>query len=419
MPSDRWVVPPAIAAGVFATAAIHPPVYAPSRALTVTAAGEVRPNRPMLLAVSVVGRDNAPAHAPASVTVTLTDATRHLHTNARWNTSPAHRTAPGVVSVQGADPWQLVVSADGLTAHVPVPALSLSVSTRAVPRDDRLDVAVEGGALVPEIQGTVWVYAHGATAIRLESDDDALTVTPATAPVDGCGVAVFHALLRGMDAPVHLVAVGTGVEGRLRLPVDPGGLGVRSDRQGVHVEAFAGPSDVMLAGGDAQGPTWWTLTSMTPHDGAGVLDLALSPTIAWVTASLDPAFTAARSVWRRPFNAASCTPATRDAAWQRRLAAPPPVAPVRVLLDGNRRLEALAAIAQSRARRIAVGLLAVCLAMEIALVVYAGFAAIPNALADLEDNPRARWGKVAAAVAVILVLGFVLGLRVVMERAGE
>src|SRR5581483_9639843 len=107
---DRWVLPPAIAAGVFAAVAVSPPVGVRVGGLIVDLAGEVLPGRPLLVAVTRVEAGQTP---PGSWNARLTLTDRQGGLVARTVAHAVDATGPalGVLATAGDGPWRLRATA--------------------------------------------------------------------------------------------------------------------------------------------------------------------------------------------------------------------------------------------------------------------------------------------------------------------
>jgi hypothetical protein len=87
-----------------------------------------------------------------------------------------------------------------------------------------------------------------------------------------------------------------------------------------------------------------------------------------------------------------------------------------VLFDGALHAERAHLVRVRGARRLALGTLFAAVLLEVAMVLGAGVRRGPAALAGVENAPRTRAGMVAAAAALILAGGLVMGVAALLQR---
>ncbi len=413
---DRWVIPPAVAAAVFALAAISPPVTTSDlerglRVEAVTAADGV-----VLLRVAVERVADGVLSAPRTLAVTHQGET------------VTARRVEGLAAVTAVVPArvregraQLDVTADGLHAHLSLP-VGRSPAPEPTPAEGPIAFAAAEGYLLPEVAGTVLVRAPGATAVRIEAQFEGVTVTPAQAAVGRCDVAAFEVTVAGMGAPVTLVAsLVSGAERRahVRLPLLPGGVSLARDGRSLTVRgAFAGQV-VHLVGGGAAGARWWSATRVTADDVCPRAVVTLPEGLTWVRASTDALFgDDASASLRWDATPPACVADPNARRWYEVRTAAPPGPLVGVALDGAARARRVLAVRVGRARSLAWLGLAVSVAAEIALMLGLGLRDVRDNADGMRSLRREDVGRIATAVVILTLLGFALALASSRAVAG-
>lgn len=420
---DRWVLPPAIVAALAAVLAVAPPV--PSRGAhqgwrveAIHARGGSG-RTALLLRATLDDRVAESFHAPEQATLTLYGArgedlgTRTLRRDpatpwlytARVDATPARRV------------W---LRGGGHAARFELPAATPTAQPSRPPSRDLAVTALEG-TLLPGIEGTVALSSRDEVAEwRIEPSLDTVRVGSL---VKTRAMALVRVRVDGMGAPVTVVRRAfEGIERRdaVRLSVSSVGVAVEAPLPGLAAPdrvqlrgAFAGVTAHVLWGDD-EGPCGWTAAALPEGEGGGVASMALpserscDPT--WIEATTDA--TLAERTGRRLAQARDPlrAPGHPDlfAAW------PSPAAPQRVhdgALAAERRFE----LRVRRARRVALSVLALAVLLEAALVLGVGVRRAPDALVEIDRPLRARAGTLAAGVALLLVIGLVMGLAALLQ----
>jgi hypothetical protein len=178
--------------------------------------------------------------------------------------------------------------------------------------------------------------------------------------------------------------------------------------------AFVGAVAHVIWGDDLGACAWRALRldADAAGDAVATLDLPSDGACAatWIEASTDPApaersgrrLTIARDHLRAPGHS------DIFARW------PTTPTPGRVF-DGAARASARQDARVRRGRRVALGALALSILVEAALVLGAGLQRGPDALNLVESPRRTRVGAVAAAVALLIVLGLAMGLEALIQ----
>lgn len=413
------MLPPAIAAAVFTTIAIVPPGGAPALGLRVEQAeGPVDASHPLLVRAAVEDALSSRWEVP-------------IETFFRVRGAPPVRVArrPGVpyafatVPVRRGAPFELYVVGDGLSAHVrvlqgrasspPSPFEPVSV----VHAEHSVEVRVEGGALVPEVPGTVFVHFENAPAgdVTMTAADDSVRVVPSHAQLDLCGVAAFEVTAHGLFANVVVQPPGADLDGIVRraLPMSPGGLAVAPRQEAIEVTAPNGGQPVYALQGDASGEaTAWSVHRF--DDGAdanATMTIPLPSPIAWTIVSLSPVFDQGTGLWTTtPLSAITgrCAVTALGERFGRTRVPLPAVPHVLVLHDGARFALAARERRQYRARNIALGVASAAIAMLIGLIVAASARRDPEVLRDVALGARQRAWIALGGALVLLVGGLVL-----------
>ncbi len=390
---DRWVVPPAVSAAAFALLALAPPPRPPhAGTYRLEALGPPVRGRPWLLRAAALESPGNSLDETARLNPRL-HPTRVSPDRGAWTLDVGASEAVVTLHVDDG----LGLRALALPAASPVSVAPLAVLAT--------DVRVLDGALLPEVPGAV-VVATRAPWVELAPAVDEVTVTPARAEPDACGLASFIVRVDGLGAPVSLrEPVGEAVRSRaLRLPMAPGGVAVGDQGASLTVRSSSSARDVFVVLGDAEGPTWWGAVALTGSADDGVASVPVSPRVAWALAAPDPDFREGTSPMLRDDG-----PPCVATALGRRLAAgrltPPALPPIRTLWDGAEGLrEALAARAAKVRRWAAVGF-ALSIAVEVVLLAGAGLGVGPSALRQVEGRRRARLGTLAAGISLLLLAG--------------
>lgn len=420
---DRWVVPPAIAAAVSALLAVAPPV--PSRdahrgwrveAIHVRA-GATR--YALLLRATIDDRVAESFTAPARAELTLRGAD-----GAILGTRSLTRLAstPWLYGTHlGAAPARRVELVGGdLRAAFALPA-PVAVERPARPAGADLAVTAMEGTLLPGIEGTAVLSSRDEVAEwRIEPTLDTVHVG---AEIKTRSMVMVRVRVDGMGAPISVVRRAfDGIERRdvVRLPVSSVGVAVDAP-----LPSLAAPERVRLLGafagatahvvwGDDEGPCGWTATALSPADNGGVAELDLpygrGCDATWIEATGDATFSerAGRRLAQARDHLRAPGHSDLFAAW------PSPPAPQRVH-DGALRAEQGFNARVRRARRVALGALALAVALEAALVLGVGVRRSPDAIAEIDRPLRARAGLLGAGIALLLVVGLAMGLAALLQ----
>lgn len=408
---DRWVLPLAIMAAVFTAVAIVPPGGSLPRALRMEAVGGVTPGRPLLVRLSIEDPETGGWETPRSVQVWQLGRQARVE-DLGWTVGVPYRFLR--VLPDGAGACVLGVRADGLSATVTVPVVSGIVAPREVSatRAHDIDVVAEGGALVPEVPGTVLIRVEngaGAT-VSMEAGDAPVRFTPTRARLDACGVAAFETVVTGLDAHVVVHATGTTERRtRRRLPVVPGGLVIKGRPGMLEVSTAVGGRAVYVLGGDRNGVTYWTAVRLDdPVDTYARAQVELPASVAWVAASLSPVFEQPVSLWLTDPPGALCTGTDLGARFARAVTSSPPWPDVVVVHDGAAMAREIRARRQQRVRYGALSLAGLAVAMLVGLVLSAGLRGDPEALRGVSLSSRQRMAIALGGAGALLVGGLVL-----------
>jgi hypothetical protein len=416
---DRWVVPPAVAAALFALAAISPPV---SRAgtfegLRVELAGPVRADGVALLRATIERADVEVFRAPLRARVESLDASGEARSVGEMVVMADTPWRVGrVTPPRGVGRFVVRVRAGELSANVSLPIAPTEAERTGLTRVEEADAVATAGVLLPEQAGEVLVRVPGAAEVRIEPEFEGVTVEPARAPVGACDVASFRVTVSGLGAPVALVAQmrdGTTKRWNRRLPVSPGGLSLARVGDELIVRGTLARRTVWLVGGDGASLTWWTAATLVAagDDAEARVGVPRDVPLRWARASLDPRFGEERDPFAR-WGAAreACANEAVSQRWFEARARPPVTPDVSVVFDGAQRARDALRSRVSRARAFALLCLAGAVGIEIALVLGLGLRRDDDTPEALRRAHRERIGPLLAGVVVLLLVGFALGL---------
>lgn len=416
------MLPPAIAAAVFTTIAIVPPGGAPARGLRVEQIeGPVDATHPALVRAAVEDALASQWEVPSEVTFRVRDGERTIERRVTRVRGVPYAFA--TVPVASGGPHEIVVEGDGyvarapLSSHAPAPFVAASG-----PRGEHgIDVRVEGGALVPEVPGTVLVRVPSATDgdVQLTSTDDALQIAhPLTRP-DLCGICAFEATVRGLDAHVIVQLPGTGPDATARraLPVAPGGIAAREQSDSIEFTTPIGGQPLYVLTGDAAGSvlSWDALRFDDANDTNASLRIAIGPA-EWIFGSLSPVFDQGTAVWTRTPPTTGCTATPLGDRFARTDTSTPPAPRVRVIFDGARIALGERQHRQEHARTIALALATAAIAMLLGLIVAASARRDPAAMKGIALSGRQRAWIALVGSAALIIGGIVLVSAFVMRR---
>ncbi len=421
---DRWVIPPAVTAALFALVAISPPIgdATTHQGLRVEVALPTEAERPVLVRASIEDNAVAQLSAPRDAWMTLRDPSGAELDRARLETAPGLNHATGRLNARGRGPYTLDVHHEAMRASVRfgLPAAQTHAPT-APPPVGSLEVLAASGRLIPESAGTVLVRAPGARRVTLTSEIEGVTIEPPSADVGACDIASFRVTVAGLGAPVIVVAQrpdGVEVRTQTRLPLTPGGVSVHPEGDSVLVRGANAGSTVFLVGGDAQGARWWASRNLVRDGDSAAARFELTPDVRWVSATLAPSLVDPESaaVWTSPPPEALETCATNDTAraWFAARTPRPAMPALRLAWDGAARATRAHRLRVMRVRRLALGCLAASILIEIALVLGFGMRDTEPTLHEITRRRRERVAVLFAGVAVLLVLGFALGLSAIL-----
>lgn len=399
---DRWVLPPAVSAAVFAVLSVSPPIASSTASVyRLESLGDPSAGRPWLLRARITGE----SVGTPSLRLTSPDATvesaASLHDRGGWFRALVPASASELrLHLRDASGVHRLRAAVG-----PLRALS------AAPRVDERVLVVEG-TLVPELTGEVIVRPDGGSVALLPVTDQ-VAIEPARRAVDECGLASFSVRVSGLGAPVSMIASGPSGERRdeLRLPLVPGGIAVRDEGDAVLLRATSPGSIAHLVAGDASGPTWWSAAELVADGEEGSARVPLPPGALWITASRSGDLSEPVSPLLRP-TSPPCVATPLGQRLARARLAPPVLPGLRVLWDGPSEGAERTRQRVQRARALCVGGLAVSVALEVLLLLGAGLASGPTSLRALAGDRRDRLGILAAGISTLLLMGVALALAV-------
>lgn len=425
MEFDRWVIPPAATAALFALVAISPPIgdAATHQGLRVEVALPPESDRPVLVRASI--EDNAAAQLTSTRDgwMTLRDPSGTELDRARLESAPGLNHATGRVNARGRGPYTLDVQSGAMRASVRFSLPAARPHTLPTqPPAGALEVLATSGRLIPEVAGTVLVRAPGARRVTLTSEIEGVTIEPPSADVGPCDIASFRVTVAGLGAPVIVVAEradGLEVRTQTRLPLTPGGVSVHPEGASVIVRGANAGSTVFLVGGDASGARWWASRNLLAEGDVATARFDPPRDVHWVNATLAPSLIDAEcaAVWTSPPPEALEACATTDTAraWFAAHTPRPPMPAVRLAWDGAARATRAHTHRVARVRRLALACLAASILIEIALVLGFGMRDTEPSLREVTRRRRERIAVLFAGVAVLLVLGFALGLSAILS----
>ncbi|MBL8680911.1 MAG: hypothetical protein JNK05_17150 [Myxococcales bacterium] len=334
--STRLVIVLAAIAAIAGAMAIVPPGGVTARGLRIERMRGAADGRPLLLRVALEDGGTRNWRAPASVRVRAERAGGGTETvdGARVGRSPWV-----LVTLSNARyPMRLTVSADGhdvtttLRADPPSPRFALSDQGRA-----RVDVAVEGYVLTPEVGGAA-LFNGGpslaGTVVDVAPDDPTLAIGPERATLDACGIVALYARPGGLAAPV-LVRF-RGEEHRFRLPLAPGAITTRIEGDTLTLAHPLGGLVAYVVSGDDRGPLRWEQHLLAAEsDRTATARVALGGDAAWALASASTDFERVSGAWKRSPPGLSPCAATPLGEYFARIAAPtPPLPDITIVHDG-------------------------------------------------------------------------------------
>jgi hypothetical protein len=403
----------AVVTAVAAAIAIVPPGADTARGLRVEHMSGWSSGRPLLLRVTVEDRGSGIWHAPTTATI-------RAQTVSRTATVTARRVGRGpwlLAVIDALDgPATLTVEAEGLRAESVVrpqplsPEMRLSDAGRA-----RMDVAVDGFILTPEIGGAAILsmgIENAAKTVDIRSDDPSLAIGPERSTLDACGMSTLYARAAGLAAP--FVATIDGVERRFRLPVVPGAVTARVEEQSITVAHALGGVTAYVLTGDARGPRRWLAVALeTATDQPATARVDLRADEQWALASSSSDFEHVSGAWT--ITAPGLTPCalTPLGTYFARIAAPtPPVPTIALTFDGAARALDARNARRERTRRIALWITAAALGAISALMLAASRAR-SDAL-DREGLTKGSGAKriVAYGIVALTVLAFAIAIAV-------
>ncbi|MBI5514639.1 MAG: hypothetical protein HY909_12765 [Deltaproteobacteria bacterium] len=407
----RWMVLPALSAGLFTVLALDPPTGAPPAALWVQGVANAAPGR-LLLRVEWrdVGSHQRAPGGPRGVA--LRDRSGVLLDEAAlFDDREPLVSLGGPSGLEGT--LQVTLQAGSVALPVRLPA---APSPGVAPAEEL--VQIDGRALMPELPTRVRVRAPGARSVRLVADPDTLQVTPSEAAPDVCGVAGFTVVPSGFDAPVAVEVDGRTVH-RARLRVAPGALGLALEPGRAVVSSGLAPERVFVATGAEAGPSWWGAVPW-PRESV-TLAVPLPPGTGWVSVARSVDLDQATTRWLGPPEDPGLCASTLEARrWWAALRPVPQALRLNTLYDGPGRAARRARGAARRVRIVCSLGLVLSVGLELALVLSAVKGRLPEALRPVEVSGFERALRVAAVVALLLLAALALSssfvLRATLER---
>lgn len=405
---DLRVVPPAVAAVVFALAASSPPVSMPRDAIRVDV---VTSGATLLWRAAMDDLVDERLRAPRGVLswrddtgrslarVTLREDGDGVWAHGAIELPPTLRHARAVWEGDGAR----------LVGDVRRDAAGVETSRGLAARDG---VLAADGALLPGVAGELLVRAPGAASVSVESELEGVTVTPAQGVPDASGYASFTVRVEALGLDAQVVtrdALGAATRRAVRLPLDPGGITLRGDARAITVTSASADGAVHVVGGDARGARWWRAIPLRAQGEVATASLVVPVGTQWVVAAKRPDLEGGCVRWlsddRTP--AAVWSAVTRPTpGWSQ---------PCRAL-DGVASARARHARQTRAARAVGCVFLALALAVEAYWIVRAGVSRAPDALVEVENTARTRLLGVAVGVSLVMLTGFVLALAVVLHQ---
>lgn len=412
--STRWVVVLAAIAAIAGAVAIVPPGGVTARGLRIERMRGASDGRPLLLRVALEDGGTRNWRAPASVRVRATNAGGAART---IEASRVGRSPWVLITVPDARfPLRLAVSADGhelvteVSADPPTPRFALSDQGRA-----RVDIAVEGYVLTPEVGGTAIFHGGAAlagTVVDVAPDDPTLAIGPERTTLDACGIAALYARPAGLAAPVLLRF--RGEEHRFRLPLAPGAITTRIEGDTLTLGHPLGGLVAYVVSGDERGPIRWEQHLLAAEsDRTSTARVALGADALWALASASTDFERVSGAWKRtPPGLSPCT-ATPLGEYFARIAAPtPPLPAITIVHDGARAALDQREDRRGQNRRRALWVNALALVALAALMFRA--AKSSNSALEREGLVRGSGAQRVAAYGVIALatMAFALALAV-------
>jgi len=399
---DRWVLPPAVSAAVFAVLSVSPPIATPAASVyRLESLGDPTAGRPWLLRARIT----ADSVGAPSLRLTSPDAPVEAIASLRERGGWFRAQVPASASQLG------LHLRDGSGTHRLRVAVGAQRALSSAPRPDERVLVVEG-TLVPELAGEVIVRPPGSSVALLPVTDQ-VVIDPARRDVDECGLASFSVRVSGLGAPVSMSTSGPSGERRdeLRLPLVPGGIAVRDEGVSVLLRATSPGLTAHLVAGDTSGPTWWSAAELLSDGDEGSARVPLPAGALWVTASRSGDLSEPVSPLVRPASP-PCLASPLGQRLARARLAPPLLPGLRVLWDGPSEGAESTRQRIQRARALCVGGLAVSVALEVLLLLGAGLASGPSSLRTLTGDRRDRLGILAAGISTLLLMGVALALAV-------
>lgn len=389
------------------------------RGLRVETAGGTSSGRPLLVRLTLDEAGSSRLRAPSRAYLRLAWAGGAITREAVAVAGAAYLFAE--LTPAGHGPYVLEVEAEGLTAQVPVretPPPPVFIPVMRPMQTSGLEVVVEGGALVPEVEGRVLVRALAAAGAEIAlAGDEFVTIAPARAVPDPCGVVAFGVTVRGLSA--HATASVLGAPERalaLRLPVMPGGLSVRGTRGAIEVATAVGGLPVYVLAGDERGSTYWSAVRLDDADERTRTRIQLPDDAAWALVSASPSFETFTGLWLTPPLQAPCTQTHLGERFARSAASLPSPPAVALVHDGPAIAQRARDQRRARIRLVALLVASASVFVMVGAVLRAGLRADSEAPRDVSVPLRRRGAFVLAGAAAVLLGGLVLFATFLLRR---
>jgi hypothetical protein len=405
----------AVSAAVSTAVAVVPLGGPPARGLRIERLRGAADGRPTLLRLALEDGGTRYWRAPSTVTLRARDARGRTHVE--------------TVRREGRGPW-LLATLPALTPPITLDAEAESLRARAeitvdpaapafALRDSesaRMDVAVEGYVLTPEVGGAAIFTAgtaHAGETIDARGDDPTLAVGPERVALDACGMAALYARPGGLAAPVVITLAG--VPHRFRFALAPGAVTSRVEGNAMTLGHALGGITAYVVLGDRRGPLRWRAVPLdAATDRTATATVALDDQVEWAIASASSDFDRVSGAWRvTPPGLHPCEASPLGAHFLRIAAPTPPLPSIALVYDGAQRALDSRGALRGRNRRIAVWWAAASLSLLAALVLRSG--RNPDEALDREGLSQGSGARKIVALGVVSLAAMALALALVVQ----